>query len=133
MEGAALVFRIEDQNAYGPYRGDSMLLLDGHNNDVRGHPTRWNDEGLRRFCEDWNATRFGFESMRKLFEWFTGHELHALFELGFKVSIYRVPGDRVKHGDKQTLFDAEYATRLKSFQFRPLKGGQRVQPLDELF
>lgn len=130
-----VVFRVEDAEGYGPYRGASMELLDAHNGDPKNHPTRWNDKGLKHRSDTFwpdGAVRFGFQSMRRMCEWFTPEELNALFEMGFRIAIYKMPQDAAAHGDKQTIFKCAEAERVRLFQFRPLKRGQHVQSL-ELF
>lgn len=90
--------RVSPYNIYGdPYLEDRL------NRGVNKHPTP-REEGLGRTDHD----LCGFTSVRQLDAWFED-TIWAIFDLGYRVSIYSVPRGHTKRGRKQCLFDSRHA------------------------
>lgn len=113
------VLRIELDNGEGPYQHEVESAY-GWNvwegtwwpPDYRHHPTPANDgiEGYGRYSlseydkpQWWEEWQCGFATREQLHDWFAGIE-ESLDAHGFHLSIYEVPEEDVKLGDRQVIF-----------------------------
>ncbi len=112
-----LVFRVETPRGRGPYICDGSetyeeeVLADeiawDHNNMEHPPPSLDGIGWIRdeEFC--------GFTARHKARTWFADW-IEALDELGFVLSVYRVPVEAVRAGIRQAVFVLDEATHIKS-------------------
>ena len=116
------IFRVQDENGYGPYRPNYMLLSDIQN-DIRNdilygdllrlkrvedteddpHPTPCADKLIQRNCE--MHEYFGFIDHEQALNWFPQEILDKLEKIGF--FLCEVKGTITAIGEKQVLFKKE--------------------------
>jgi hypothetical protein len=84
-------------------------------------PAPWED-GLR---EPSSAYLFGFRSFDLMRAWFNG-DMRKLHAIGYVAAVYDVPGHAAKHGDKQSMFEWEYAKRIGD---APMVSPKQIQAL----
>lgn len=120
-----LIYRIEDTEGYGMYRGEYWEGLSSVKNGER-HPGPARDskllsenpdlfcgDGFGCFYFDSPSFIFGFSSPEQLRNWIYQDEwIAALSAAGYHLSIYR--GD-VRHGHTQAVIDKNTAELLDSY------------------
>lgn len=137
----AYVWRLEDENGEGIYRGGkdklgkSYVLHCTNLNDwsLYGdtrYPTPWNDKGLvpqlSRLMRDLEEFHFGFRNLQQFYNWIHRAEWRRNFSTeGVVLNKYRVNVRHVKIGDAQAMFLKKHAvlieTRKPDFADTPLK------------
>lgn len=112
-----IVYRIEDANKEGPYRGENGVISDYY--DPLRHPLPWHDTFLMESFEkvlgyslnveeaydEFPEELFcGFKDFDQFSNWFYNHDILDKLEWhGFKISIYE--SEEVILGSSQVLFD----------------------------
>ena len=111
------VYRVEDKNSYGPYRGPKRGFPSIYT-DAEKHPVLDEDPGIsRKDCErvwkDSSKWRFGFRSKRQFRAWFYKKDFRdRLAKVGFNLQLYLVPKTSVILGDKQAVFIVDDAVKV---------------------
>ena len=97
----ATIWRVQNDNGDGPYRGNyqTLKMLYDHNN-IASHPSAWYDPLIKR--EPKNEERHGFKNMESLQSWFSKIEILMLKDYGFHV--VTVVGEITAVGVRQVLF-----------------------------
>lgn len=107
-----VVWRVDNENGRGPYRGTGLGILCGFSSS--NHPMPWED--IEGWCEKNNKHEyiFGFESLQSLVGWFRD-ELDVLdnHHVDWSITKYKVHGNCVLKGKKQVAFKATKAVRLE--------------------
>lgn len=103
------IYRIESQEGQGPYREMGNPLPWSYFKDTDRHPEPGRDGVM------WGMNlHFGHASRRSLREWWTADMWPYLAEADYQVSIYEVPKEQVRRGQKQVAFAMGAARRVLS-------------------
>jgi hypothetical protein len=134
------VYRVENAGGFGPYcKMDSDTVL--HHNFANGHPSPIRTEEpfdpnvyMKQGHPGVNESImfFGFESLKKLGEWFTAEEILKLAHEGFYVCSYRVKRRNVIYGRKQLCFvkcRAKHFKRELSYYETEIKTAKEPDPM----
>ena len=103
-----LVWRIENETGYGPYRLPDLDWQESCHCEYCGRPSPEVDYGelgsfWRGFkLDDKEKYKFGFVNPDSLRQWFTEYELFNLSDLGFRVAVY--DAGKIWTSDKQCAF-----------------------------
>lgn len=135
------IYRIEDSNGYGPYRGsdESYNLIKHHENTSSKRPTFGDDYrltvnkssvdeigiSLTDLIERMDDYVFGFSSITQLRNWFNDTDILRLSEVGFDVVEYDLNVEDkldVIQLTKQIIFrnDLEHKSHKKLFVIKDL-------------
>lgn len=123
MVNSMIVYRVEDIQQNGPYmtlQREDWTIRD-HNNEMT-HPTPQED-GVED-CKITGDHKCGFESRKKLLQWFNKEEREKLHKHGFVISLYKIRKTQynVLIGHKQLMFDLELAERVGKRHLISLRG-----------
>ncbi len=99
------VYRVEGPNGYGPYTFPGFLC--GIPEDPSKHPVPRDDGIDEDKIVEFHI--FGFASLESLQAWFSDEDRQYLSEKGFVVKVYDCPDRRVIQGNRQLVFDRDYA------------------------
>jgi hypothetical protein len=94
-----LVYRVEDDEGGGPYRGDNHVDGMGSKHTDSDHPAPC-DDGLPFLPPDY--MNCGFASLSQFKAWFDQDDRWDLKVNGFRLRIFKA--DVVDHGEKQVMF-----------------------------
>lgn len=115
------VFRVEDENGHGPYRGDRSVaemifaMAEPHPiYQIQPLPGEdgvltnlFNHQSLGGACSEWF---FGFQDVETYKGWFFNYAMRRLlFEHDFLLVKYQCAPDSVIHGEKQSIFRKDKA------------------------
>lgn len=114
------IYRIEDAHGCGPYTTSlkSKWMFTSHDDSYR-HPVPFMDNKIKIFIlslgNDRHLSRFGFETLSALYEWFSDDELDRLTSLGFNIVEYFVNDYAL--GSKQIVFNINSAKKIQDIQY----------------
>ncbi len=115
------IFRVEDENGHGPYRGDKsvaeiiLAMAEAYPIDqIQPLPTEdvslmncFNQQSQKGFRSDWF---FGFQDVEAYKGWFFNYAMRRLlFEHNFSLVKYQCAPDSIVHGERQSIFRKDKA------------------------
>lgn len=105
-----LVYRVESPEGVGPYYCNHGEWCDGPHNSDTGRPMPYEDgiDGINS-----SDHRFGFDSMSKLYDWFSMEELRKLHAAGWRIVTFEIDPIHVRIGGRQLTFVRECATIVR--------------------
>jgi len=108
-EAVTTIFRIENENGDGPYRGTygSNDWGTKRHNDA-SHPTPLEEDWeslLLGTVSDIAPFRFGFKDLDQLLKWFSQSELDKLYKLGYNVVTIDLHPQQVWMGKTQIAYE----------------------------
>lgn len=114
------IYRVEDENGYGPYCNYDVCCQFNHHTNIKTHPNTWNDKH-RRFCDIVenninNKARHGFLNLGSYHRWFSESDKKILREYGFQLVKYQININYVEVRTRQIRFHIDYATKLETYQ-----------------
>jgi hypothetical protein len=110
-----LVYRVEDNEEGGPYRGDNYVDGMGAKHSGPDHPSPYGD-GIESMPEYMVC---GFASLQAFEAWFDSDDRRDLKVSGFVLRAFET--DAVTHGRKQLTFRRSTARLIETLDVRTLR------------